>query len=75
MDQERCVLDYLATSGVGVLVPSLSALPADLPARCAKAKLAVGHVSNRAVFEVAEFLEASLARSSAPKRASSDELV
>ncbi|KAL1523302.1 hypothetical protein AB1Y20_018248 [Prymnesium parvum] len=58
MSQETCVLEYLRSSGVGVLIPSLECLPLDLLKRCAAARDRVTHlVKNRAVFEVADYLE------------------
>lgn len=56
MEQEQCVLDYLRTSGAGVLVDSLEALPPDLFTLCNTARRAATEIDNRAVFEVADFL-------------------
>mmetsp|Transcript_365 Transcript_365/g.718 ORF Transcript_365/g.718 Transcript_365/m.718 type:complete len:487 (+) Transcript_365:233-1693(+) len=61
MSQEASVLDYLRVSGVGVLLPSLDELPLDLLRRCDAARATVDAAKqNRAVFELCDFLEASL---------------
>ena len=57
MAQEQCVLDYLRASGVGVLLPSLEALPPELPRLCAVAKAAAAKLENVAIFEVCDFLQ------------------
>ena len=56
MSQEVCVLDYLRESGVGVLVPSLEALPPELLSRCEVARKKAQLVDNQAIFELADFL-------------------
>ena len=60
MAQEQCVLDYLRSSGIGVLVPSLEALPPQQLDLCATARVNAHSVENRAVFEVADFLQATM---------------
>lgn len=56
--QEACVIDYLRSTGVGVLVSSLLDLPKNLLERCAVARDKARLIQNRAVFEVADHLQA-----------------
>lgn len=58
MPQERSVLKWLETSGVGVIVEDLERLPPDLLARVAACKeVLAAQPQNRAVFEVAAHLK------------------
>mmetsp|Transcript_14076 Transcript_14076/g.23354 ORF Transcript_14076/g.23354 Transcript_14076/m.23354 type:complete len:383 (-) Transcript_14076:414-1562(-) len=60
MPQEKSVLDWLANSGVGILVDSLYRLPANLNARVVAATAAVRKTDNRAVFEATALLTRKL---------------
>jgi len=56
------VLQWIQSSGVGVVVPSLTALPVDLCERVRRCGMSVAHhaANNRAVFEVASLVQSLL---------------
>jgi len=56
MPQERCVLDYVTSTGVGLVVESLEDLPLDLLTRLDGCLERLEEHSNRAVFEVSRSL-------------------
>jgi len=74
LSQEVCVLDWLRSSGMGVLVSSFDALPVDLISQCSQAREVARGIQNRAVFELTDHLASIVPEAGGCRHMTSTEL-